>query len=201
MSLSKEIGQVWAPISAKELVKWRKVYLQITTNRVNGLFAQLTSLEEKQDKTLKELQRALAIQTQAECNLRSSRLGVFPELNDADLSPVLGMDLSDLGDLALDPKFPLGELALNLPDPVRTTQVDPAPAVRKPKRLKITILASRPVTVIGSTTITRAKPGTKPSKWFSRRPPICQKPSTRFGPPTANAANADPTSSSAIVID
>jgi hypothetical protein len=182
------------------LVKWRKVYLQITNNRVKTLFDRLAALEKEQDTTLKELQRALSIQTQAECNLRSSRLGVFPELKDADLSSVLGMDLTDLGDLALDPKFPLGELALNLPDPV-TTQSDPAPAVRKPKRLKITILAPRPVTVIGSTTITRAKPGTKPSKWFSRRPPICQKPSKRFGPPTANAANDDPTSSSAIVID
>ena len=199
MSLSKERGQVLSPtsgdpIDAKTLVKYRKVYLQLTTNRVKSLFAQLASLEERQDQTLKELRQALAIQTEAECNLRSSCLGDFPVLTDADISPVLGMDLSALGDLVLDPQSPLGDLALNLPDPV-TTQSAPAPAVRKPKRPKFTILAPRHVTVIGSTTITRAKPGTKPSKWFSTRRPLCQKPSKRACPPTADADL--PTSSSA----
>jgi hypothetical protein len=178
------------------MAKWREVYLQITQHKVKTLFDRLAALEKEQDTTLKELQRALSIQTQAECNLRSSRLGVFPELKDADLSSVLGKDLTDLGDLALDPTFPLGELALSLPDP----DPAPVPAVRKPKKLKITILAPRSATVIGSTTITRARPGTKPSKWFSRRPSTCQKPSKRFGPPTATATNAD-LPSSTIVID
>ena len=79
MSLSKEIGQVWAPSNrapptAKEMAQWREVYLQITQHKVKTLFDRLASLEKEQNNTLKELQRALSIQTQAECKLRSSRL-------------------------------------------------------------------------------------------------------------------------------
>jgi hypothetical protein len=174
------------------LVEYRKVYFQLVTNKVESLFAQLASLEERQVQTLNELRQALAIQTEAECNWRSSCLGDFPVLTDADISPVLGMDLSALGDLVLDPQSALGDLALNPQAPV-TTQSAPAPAVRKPRRPKFTILAPRHVTVIGSTTITR-KP-TKPSKWFSARRPLCQKPSKRAAPPTAD--DDLPTSSSA----
>jgi hypothetical protein len=113
--------------------QWREAYLLITQKKVKTLFNRLAVLEKDQKTTLRDLQRAIYLQTQAEYKLRDSRLAVFPKLTDADLFSVLGKDLADLGDLALDPTFPLGELALSLPDPAPA----PAPAVRKPKRLKI----------------------------------------------------------------
>ena len=127
---------------------------------------------------MSELQKALVAQTEVDCFWRSSLLGDFPVLTDADISSVLGMDLSALGDLVLGPQ------------PPATAQSAPAPAVRKPRLPKLTILSPRQAT---TSTTTRNKP-TKPSKGFSARP-ICRKPSKRAAPPAAE--DYLPTSSSA----
>ena len=186
MALSKECDQVSSstsgdPADTSDLATFQWKYLQISTDRVQSLFVKQAALEKQQAANMSELQKALVAQTEAECFWRSSLLGDFPVLTDADISSVLGLGLSALGDLVLGPQ------------PPATTQSAPAPAVRKPKLPKLTILSPRLANGFGSTTTTRNKP-TKPAKGFSARP-ICRKPSKRAAPP---AAEDDlPTSSSA----
>ena len=119
MSLSKECDQVSSstsgypvvprgplypavlPADDSDLVRFHLEYLQRVTGRVQSLFAKQADLEKQQALNMIELKRALAAQMEAECTWRSSSLRVFPVLSDADITSVLGLNLSDLGDLTL----------------------------------------------------------------------------------------------------
>ena len=90
-----------------------------------------------------ELKKALAAQIEAECSWRSSSLGDFPVLSNADITSVLGLDLSALGDLVLGLQPPATTQSATA-TAVRSTTTNPAlpstaatattaTAVRKPK--------------------------------------------------------------------
>ena len=221
MSLSKECDQVSSstsgypivtrgplyptvlPADDSDLVRFQRKYLQLVTDKVQHLFAKQILLEEQQDLNMIELQRALAAQVEADCNLRSSSLPAFPVLFDADITSVLGLNLSDLGDLTLGLQ-PLATTqsatttaaTTTTTAAVRSTTTIPAlpstaaTAVRKPK---LTILPLRFANGSGSTAATKNSP-TKPGKRFSARP-VCRKPSKRAAP-SATAEDDLPASTS-----
>ena len=207
MSLSKECDQVSSstsgyPADDNDLDRFQRKYLQLITDKVQNLFAKQADLEKQQALIMIELQKALAAQTEAECNWRSSSLPVFPVLSDADITSVLGLDLSALGDLTLGLQPPattqsaIATAATSTTTAVRSTTTDPAlpssaaTAVRKPK---LTILPLRFTNGSGSTAATKNRP-IKPGKRFSARP-VCRKPSKRAAP-SATAEDDLPASTS-----
>ena len=134
-----------------------------------------------------ELQRALAAQVEAECNLRSSSLPAFPVLSDVDITSVLGQELSALGDLSLlqPPVTTQSAATTSTTTAVRSTTTNPAlpstaaTTVRKPK---LTVLPLRFPNGSGFTAATMNRP-IKPGKRFNARP-VCRKPSKRAAPST-----------------
>ena len=210
MSLSKECDQVSSstsgypvvprgplypavlPADDSDLVRFHLEYFQRVTGRVQSLFAKQADLEKQQALNMIELKRALAAQMEAECTWRSSSLHVFPVLSDADITSVLGLNLSDLEDLMLgvQPSVTTQNATATTPTTttttaVRSTTTNPAlpftaaTAVRKPK---FTVLPRRFPNGSGFTAATMNRP-TKPSKRFSVRP-VCRKPSKRAAPST-----------------
>ena len=208
MSLSKECDQVSSstsgypvvprgplypavlPADDSDLVRFQRTYFQLITGRVQSLFAKQADLEKQQALNMIELRKALAAQMEAECNWRSSSLRVFPVLSDADITSVLGLDLSALGDLTLDLQPPATTQSAtataattSTTTAVRSTTTNPAlpstaaTAVRKPK---LTVLPLRSPNGSGFTAATMNRP-TKPSKRLSVRP-VCRKPSKRAAP-------------------
>ena len=221
MSLSKECDQVSSstsgypvvprgplypavlPADDSDLVRFHLEYFQRVTGRVQSLFAKQADLEKQQALNMIELKRALAAQMEAECTWRSSSLRVFPVLSDADITSVLGLNLSDLGDLTLGLQPPATTQSATTTAAtttttaaVRSTTTNPAlpstaaTAVRKPK---LTILPLRFANGSGSTAATKNRP-TKPGKRFSARP-VCRKPSKRAAP-SATAEDDLPASTS-----
>ena len=221
MSLSKECDQVSSstsgypvvprgplypavlPADDSDLVRFHLEYFQRVTGRVQSLFAKQADLEKQQALTMIELNKALAAQIEAECNWRSSSLRVFPVFSDADITSVLGLDLSALGDLTLGLQPPATTQSANATaattsttTAVRSTTTNPAlpstaaTAVCKPK---LTILPLRFANGSGFTTATKNRP-TKPGKRFSARP-VCRKPSKRAAP-SATAEDDLPASTS-----
>ena len=186
------------PADASDLARFQWRYLQLATDRVQSLFAKQAALEKKQALNMIERKKALAAQIEAECSWRSSSLGDFPVLSDADITSVLGLDLSALRDLVLGLQPPATTQSATT-TAVHSTTTNPAlpstaaTAVRKPKLPKLTILSPRLANGSGSTATTRNKP-TKPGKGFSARP-ICRKPSKRAAP-SAAAEDDLPASSS-----
>ena len=210
MSLSKECDQVSSstsgypvvprgplypavlPADDSDLVRFHLEYFQRVTGRVQSLFAKQADLERQQALNLIELQNALAAQTEADCNWRSSSLPAFPVLSDADITSVLGLDFSTLGDLALKVLQPpattqrstvIAATTTTNTTAVRSTTTNPAlpstaaTAVCKPK---LTILPLRFANGSGSTAAAKNRP-TKPVKRLSARP-VCRKPSKRAAP-------------------
>ena len=221
MSLSKECDQVSSstsgypvvprgplypavlPADDSDLVRFHLEYFQRVTGRVQSLFAKQADLEKQQALNMIELKKALAAQIEAECTWRSSSLRVFPVLSDADITSVLGLNLSDLGDLTLGLQPPATTQSAtataattSTTTAVRSTTTNPAlpstaaTAVRKPK---LTILPLRLANGSGSTAATKNSP-TKPGKRFSARP-VCRKPSKRAAP-SATAEDDLPASTS-----
>ena len=217
MSLSKECDQVSSstsgypvvprgplypavlPADDSDLVRFHLEYFQLVTGRVQSLFAKQADLEKQQALNMIELKKALAAQMEAECNWRSSSLRVFPVLSDADITSVLGLDISALGDLTLGlqpPATTQSAATTSTTTAVRSTTTNPAlpstaaTAVRKPK---LTILPLRFANGSGSTAATKNRP-TKPGKRFSARP-VCRKPSKRAAP-SATAEDDLPASTS-----
>ena len=188
MSLSKECDQVSStsgdPTDASDLVRFRWMYFQLATDRVQSLFAKQAALERKQALTMIELQKALAVQTEAECNWRSSCLSDFPVLSEADITSVLGLDLSALGDLVLGPQPPVTTQSAAA-TAVRSTSTNPAlpctaaTTVRRPRLPKLTILS--PWLATATIKNTPTKPGKRSSVW-----PVCRKPSKWAAPPTTS---------------
>ena len=210
MSLSKECDQVSSstsgypvvprgplypavlPADDSDLVRFHLEYFQRVTGRVQSLFAKQADLEKQQALNMIELKRALAAQMEAECTWRSSSLRVFPVLSDADITPVLGLNLSDLEDLMLgvQPSVTTQNATATTPattttTAVRSTTTNPAlpftaaTAVRKPK---LTVLPLRSPTGSGFTAATMNRP-IKPGKGLNARP-VCRKPSKRAAPST-----------------
>ena len=222
MSLSKECDQVSSstsgypvvprgplypavlPADDSDLARFHLEYFQRVTGRVQNLFAKQADLEKQQALNMTELKRALAAQMEAECTWRSSSLRVFPVLSDADITSVLGLDLSALGDLALSLQPPattqsataIAATTTTTTTAVRSTTTNPAlpstgaTAVCKPK---LTILPLRFTNGSGSTAAAKNRP-TKPVKRFSARP-VCRKPSKRAAP-SATAEDDLPASTS-----
>ena len=221
MSLSKECDQVSSstsgypvvprgplypavlPADDSDLVRFHLEYFQRVTGRVQSLFAKQADLEKQQALNMIELKRALAAQMEAECTWRSSSLRVFPVLSDADITSVLGLGLSDLGDLTLGLQ-PLATTqsatttaaTTTTAAAVRSTITIPAlpstaaTAVRKPK---LTVLPLRFPNGSGFTAATMNRP-IKPGKGFAARP-VCRKPSKRAAP-SATAEDDLPASTS-----
>ena len=229
MSLSKECDQVSSstsgypivprgplypavlPADDSDLIRFERKYfqfnkdrVQFATDRVQSLFAKQVDLEKQQALNMIQLENALAAQIEAECTWRSSSLPAFPVLSDADITSVLGLNLSDLGDLTLGLQPPattqsataIAATTTTTTTAVRSTTTNPAlpstaaTAVCKPK---LTILPLRLATGSGSTTATKNRP-TKPGKRFSARP-VCRKPSKRAAP-SATAEDDLPASTS-----
>ena len=217
MSLSKECDQVSSstsgypvvprgplypavlPADDSDLVRFQRTYFQLITGRVQSLFAKQADLEKQQALNMIELKKALAAQMEAECTWRSSSLRVFPVLSDADITSVLGLDISALGDLTLGlqpPATTQSAATTSTTTAVRSTTTNPAlpstaaTAVRKPK---LTILPLPLANGSGSTAATKNSP-TKPGKRFSARP-VCRKPSKRAAP-SATAEDDLPASTS-----
>ena len=177
------------PADASDLVRFQWRYYQLLTGRVQSLFANQADLEKKQALNMIELKKALAAQMEAECNWRSSSLSVFPVLSDEDITSVLGLDLSAIGDLVLGLQPPATTQSATATaattttaTAVRSTTTNPAlpstaatattaTAVRKPK---LTVLSLRLANGSGSPATTKNKP-TKPGKRFSARP-VCRNP-------------------------
>ena len=210
MSLSKECDQVSSstsgypvvprgplypavlPADDSDLVRFHLEYFQRVTGRVQSLFAKQADLEKQQALNMIELKRALAAQMEAECTWRSSSLRVFPVLSDADITSVLGLGLSDLGDLTLGLQPPANTqgatataATTSTTTAVRSTTTNPAlpstaaTAVRKPK---LTVLPLRFPNGSGFTAATMNRP-IKPGKGLNARP-VCRKPSKRAAPST-----------------
>ena len=226
MSLSKECDQVSSstsgypivprgplypavlPADDSDLIRFERKYfqfnkdrVQFATDRVQSLFAKQVDLEKQQALNMIQLKNALAAQIEAECTWRSSSLPAFPVLSDADITSVLGLNLSDLGDLTLGHQPPATTQsatasATSTTTAVRSTTTNPAlpstaaTAVLKPK---LTILPLRFANGSGSTAATKNSP-TKPGKRFSARP-VCRKPSKRAAP-SATAEDDLPASTS-----
>ena len=228
MSLSKECDQVSSstsgypvvprgplyravlPADDSDLMVFERKYfqfnkdrVQFATDRVQSLFAKQFDLEKQQALNMIQLKNALAAQTEAECFWRSSFLPVFPVLSDADITPVLGLNLSDLEDLMLgvQPSVTTQNATATTPTTttttaVRSTTTNPAlpftaaTAVRKPK---FTVLPRRFPNGSGFTAATMNRP-IKPGKRFSARP-VCRKPSKRAAP-SATAEDDLPASTS-----
>ena len=209
VSFSKECGQVSSstsgyPADDSDLARFHLAYWHGVTSRVQSLFAKQADLERQQALNMIELKKALAAQTEADCNWRSSSLPAFPVLSDADITSVLGLNLSDLGDLTLGLQPPattqsataIAATTTTTTTAVRSTTTNPAlpstaaTAVCKPK---LTILPLRFANGSGSTAAAKNRP-TKPGKRFSARP-VCRKPSKRAAP-SATAEDDLPASTS-----
>ena len=228
MSLSKECDQVSSstsgypvvtrgplypavlPADDSDLIRFERKYfqfnkdrVQFATDRVQSLFAKQVDLEKQQALNMIQLENALAAQVEAECTWRSSFLPAFPVLSDADITSVLGLNLSDLGDLTLGLQ-PLATTqsatttaaTTTTTAAVRSTTTIPAlpstaaNAVRKPK---LTVLPLRFPNGSGFTAATMNRP-IKPGKRFNARP-VCRKPSKRAAP-SATAEDDLPASTS-----
>ena len=224
MSLSKECDQVSSstsgypvvprgpvysavlPADDSDLIRFERKYfqfnkdrVQFATDRVQSLFAKQVDLEKQQALNMSLLENALAAQIEAECTWRSSSLPAFPVLSYADITSVLGQELSALGDLSLlqPPVTTQSAATTSTTTAVRSTTTNPAlpstaaTTVRKPK---LTILPLRFADGSGSTTAAKNRP-TKPGKRSSTRP-VCRKPSKRAAP-SATAKDDLPASTSA----
>ena len=216
----KRLGKVSASPSSEEMDQWKEFYLLTTRKNVENFFDRLAVLEKDQKNTLKDQRRAIYDQEKAVYELSNSCSARFPKFTDADLFSVLDKGIGDLGELALDPKVPLGvgELALGpLPAldltpfsaPTPAPAPAPAPAVLRPKKYRVTILTHRSSTTVGSTTTTsRYATGTEPSAWFSKRsyvyqtlPKLSEPPAKGFvGPPSATCTSSS-TSADPLVIN
>ena len=177
MSLSKECDQVSSstsgypvvprgpfysavlPADDSDLMVFERKYfqfnkdrVQFATDRVQSLFAKQADLEKQQALNMIQLENALAAQVEAECTWRSSSLRVFPVLSDADITSVLGLDFSTLGDLALK--------VLQPPATTQTTAITAA----------VTAAAATPVIL-----------PLRATKRRSVRP-VCRKPAKKFAP-------------------
>ena len=215
MSLSKECDQVSSSTSGypivttplypavlraddSDLIRFERKYfqfnkdrVQFTTDRVQSLFALQVDLEKQQALNMIQLENALAAQVEAECTWRSSFLPAFPVLSYADITSVLGQELSALGDLSLLQPPATTQSATTTAATttttaaVRSTTTIPAlpstaaNAVRKPK---LTVLPLRFPNGSGFTAATMNRP-IKPGKRFNARP-VCRKPSKRAAPST-----------------
>ena len=143
-----------------DMARFELAYWHLVTSRVQNLFERQITLERQMASNMVELQNALATQTEADCNRRSSYLPFFPVLDDVDITSVLGLDFGALGDLALK--------VLQPPATTQTTAITAA----------VTAAAATPV--ILPLRATKKRP-TKPVKRRSVRP-VCRKPSKRAAP-------------------
>ena len=157
-------------MASTDMARFELAYSHLVTSRVQNLFERQITLERQMASNMVELQNALATQTEADCNRRSSYLPFFPVLSDADITSVLGLDFSTLGDLALK--------VLQPPATTHTTAVSAAAAAAA---AAVTAAAATAVILpLRSTTATKNRP-TKPVKRLSARP-VCRKPSKRAAP-------------------
>ena len=139
-------------MASTDMARFELAYWHLVTSRVQNLFERQITLERQMASNMVELQNALATQTEADCNRRSSYLPFFPVLDDTDITSVLGLDFGALGDLALK--------VLQPPATTQTTAITAA----------VTAAAATPVIL-----------PLRATKRRSVRP-VCRKPSKKFAP-------------------
>ena len=139
-------------MASTDMARFELAYWHLVTSRVQNLFERQITLERQMASNMVELQNALATQTEADCNRRSSYLPFFPVLDDVDITSVLGLDFGALGDLALK--------VLQPPATTQTTAITAA----------VTAAAATPVIL-----------PLRATKRRSVRP-VCRKPSKKFAP-------------------